>query len=346
MNQSPLKRIRDFGLKPGVLSPGHRNLISDVAGVTVGHVQITGANQSVSGLTVIDPSPQNIFRHKLPAAVAIGNAYGKSAGLTQMAEMGVLESPIALTSTHGVGAALQGVVELVANNTPDIAPYDSVNAVVGETNDWILNDLFKPQVTASDVTTAWDNRRADFALGSIGAGTGTRAFNFKGGIGSASRVTNINKTSYTVGVLVQTNFGGDLTIMGVPVGQKLGVEPSYTFGGPQPDGSCMIVLATDAPLSSRQLGRLAKRALFGLARTGSVMANSSGDYVLAFSTTISPDRMDDNDLNSLFLGSVEATEESIYDALFTSKTTRGRDGNVLEQLPIDRVVSILRESLA
>ena len=186
-------------------------------------------------------------------------------------------------------------------------------------------------LTASDVATAWKARSADFALGAVGAGAGTRAFSWKGGIGSASRLIHLNGTSYTIGALVQTNYGGHLTMLGVPVGQLLGTPDSYTYdGGQQPDGSCMIILATDAPLSSRQLGRMAKRSLLGLGRTGSIMATSSGDCAIAFATPVAekPDRLSDQLLNEVFQATVEATEESLYDALFTAQTVTGRDGNI------------------
>jgi D-aminopeptidase len=338
-------RFRDYGFTPGLLPTGKTNLISDIKGVKVGHLTKIEASDIRTGVTVIDPGPQNIFRTKLSAGLAVGNGFGKSAGTTQIVEFGTLETPIALTNTHAVGAAMRGLIDLTTAHTPDLLPYESINAFVGETNDWIVNNIHTNAIVPGDVTTAWNARVTGFELGSVGAGTGTRAFSWKGGIGSASRMVTHDQKHYTVGTLVQTNFGGALTIMGVPVGQILGADPSFTFlGHKEPDGSCMIILATDAPLSSRQLTRLAKRALLGLPRTGSVMATSSGDYALAFSTShTETDRelLSDNDLNDFFLAAAEACEESIYDALFTASSITGRDHYRLEALPIDRVVDIL-----
>lgn len=348
MNQESPKRFRSHGFAPGDLKPGPRNLISDVPGVTVGHLSKTGPDGSRTGVTVIDPCPENVFRQPLPAAAYVGNGFGKSAGLPQIAEFGQLETPIALTNTHAVGPALRGLIDLTVERTPDIEPYASINAVVGETNDWILNDLHGQLIKPDDVSQAWHHRTADFELGAVGAGAGTRAFSWKGGICSASRQVELDGRLYTIGALVQTNFGGALTIMGVPVGKLLGAEDSYVFLGNPPDGSCMIIIATDLPLSSRQLTRLANRSLFGLARTGSVMANSSGDFAIAFSTSrdqAARDTVPDAALNPAFVATVEATEEAVYDALFTAVTTSGRAGNRLEALPVTKVVKILKERL-
>lgn len=342
------KRLREYGFATGQLLPGPGNLISDVSGVTVGHYTAPGPNRT--GITIISPSEANIFRSKLPGAISIGNGFGKLTGSTQVTELGQIETPIALTSTHAVGSALQGLVSLVASQTPDILPYESINGLVGETNDWILNDLHTPTLKPSDIRKAWDARTTQFELGAVGAGAGTRGFSWKGGIGSASRHYRFSGRHYTLGTLVQTNYGGDLTILGVPVGSLLGVGASYSYGpDPKPDGSCMIVVATDAPLSSRQLSRLASRALLGLVRTGSIMATTSGDYAIAFSTA-SPSSISalpvDDDLNEAFLAAVEATEESLYDALFTAVTTTGRDGNSLQALPVEKVIALLRRRLS
>jgi D-aminopeptidase len=349
MSQPTIKRFRSYGFAPGDYQPGPRNLISDVAGVTVGHLSKTTPDGSRTGITVIDPSPDNIFRRPLAAAVHVGNGFGKAAGLSQLTEFGLLETPIALTNTHAVGPAVRGLVDLTVDRTPDIEPYASINAVVGETNDWILNRLHDHLITPADVTAAWKNRRPEFELGAVGAGSGTRAFSWKGGVGSSSRNVEIEGHNYTLGSLVQTNFGGSLTIMGVPVGKLLGAEDSYIFLGNQPDGSCMIIIATDMPLSSRQLGRIAKRSLFGLARTGSVMANSSGDYAIAFSTShdhATRDTIPDAALNPAFIAAVEATEEAVYDAMFMATTTVGRDGNQLDGFPALQAVNILKERLS
>lgn len=342
----PQKRFRDFGLIPGLLPAGPTNLLSDVEGVKVGHVTIRKEPGIHTGVTVIDPGVANIYRNNLPAAIAVGNGYGKLAGYTQVEELGTLETPIGLTNTLAVGPVMRGVIDLTISNTPDLLPYETINAVVGETNDGLVNNIHELYVTSADVQRAYAARRADFALGAVGAGTGTRAFSWKGGIGSASRVVEYKDKTYTVGALVQTNFGGALTIMGVPVGEKLG---ETDFNGSmqrllqRPDGSCMIIIATDAPLDSRQLKRLAKRALVGMTRTGSIMANSSGDYAIAFSTNRDTAAIttDGNDLNQFFLAAAEATEESIYDALFLATTTAG-ERVTLEQLPVEKVVAMLR----
>jgi D-aminopeptidase len=338
------KRFRDFGLITGSLPTGKHNKISDISGIQVGHVTISG--RVATGLTVVSPSAGNPFRQPLPAAVSVGNGYGKSTGISQIKKMGTLETPIALTSTLSVGPIMRGIVDVVIDQTPDIKPYESINAVVGETNDWILNDIHHNILTSADVRTAWDRRTSDFELGSVGAGAGTRAFSWKGGIGSASRqITRTGKT-YTVGTLLQTNYGGELTMLGVPVGKLLGAQPSYSFmGTTPPDGSCMILTATDAPLTDRQLRRLAKRSLIGLARTGSIMATSSGDFVFAWSTTPanSGQSVSDDDLNDFFQAAVEATQESVYDALFTATTTKGRSGNYLEAIPVDKIVKLLKD---
>jgi D-aminopeptidase len=343
---SAQKRFRDFGLIPGLLPAGPTNLLSDVSGVKVGHVTIRKEPRIHTGVTIVDPGVPNIYRNNLPAAIAVGNGYGKLAGYTQVEELGTLETPIALTNTLAVGPVMRGIIDLTISSTSDLLPYETINAVVGETNDGLVNDIHELQVTSADIQRAYDTRRADFALGAVGAGTGTRAFSWKGGIGSASRIVEYKGKTYTVGALVQTNFGGALTIMGVPVGEKLG---ETDFNGSvqrllqKPDGSCMIVIATDAPLDSRQLKRLAKRALVGMTRTGSVMANSSGDYAIAFSTSRGTGALttDDNDLNQFFLAAAEATEESIYDALFLATTTEG-DRVTLGQLPVEKVVAMLR----
>lgn len=334
-------RIRNYTLFPGMLPTGKRNLISDVAGVTVGHCTLHQGDNIRTGVTIVDPGSDNLFRNKLPAAVAVGNGFGKMAGVTQIEELGTLETPIALTNTLAVGPVLRGLVDITLQNTPDLAPYETVNAVVGETNDGLVNAIHKNSITGDHVQQAYSNRTADFELGCVGAGTGTRAFSWKGGIGSSSRLVTVEDDVYTVGVLVQTNFGGALTIMNTPIGEIFGKTDFDTFLS-KPDGSCMIVVATDAPLSDRQLKRLAKRSLLGLARTGSVMATGSGDYAIAFSTQADGTMADDM-LNPFFLAAAEAAEESIYDALFAAVTTTGRDGNTLEALPLEKTVALVKE---
>ena len=333
------KRIRDFGLIPGLLPAGPKNLISDVAGVTVGHYTLHKNPDIHTGVTVIDPGTPNLFRNKLPAAIAVGNGYGKLAGYTQVEELGTLETPIALTNTLAVGPVMRGLVDLTIKNTPDLAPYETINAVVGETNDGLVNNIHQLNISSEDVFAAYNARTADFDLGSVGAGTGTRAFSWKGGIGSASRTVG----EYTVGVLMQTNFGGALTIMGVPVGVVLGSTDFDTFRH-KPDGSCMIVVATDAPLDSSQLKRLAKRALLGMVRSGSIMADGSGDYAIAFTTNrdfSQSERVTGNDLNPFFLAAAEAAEESVYDALLTATSTSGQ-GNTLQKLPVEKAIQLIK----
>lgn len=334
---STTKRFRDYDLIPGLLPAGPKNLISDVAGVTVGHYTLQ-KNAVHTGITVVDPGITNLFRNKLPAAIAVGNGFGKLVGYTQVEELGTLETPIALTNTLAVGPVMRGIVDITLQNTPDMLPYETINAVVGETNDGLVNSIHQLNLSAQDVQTAYAARTTDFELGCVGAGTGTRAFAWKGGIGSASRKVG----EYTVGTLVQTNFGGALTIMGTPVGVMLGKTDFDDFRH-KPDGSCMIILATDAPLNALQLKRLAKRALLGMVRSGSIMADGSGDYAIAFSTRQTPGGLGGNDLNPFFLAAAEATEESIYDALFTAQTTTGRDGNTLEKLPIQNVLQLIRK---
>ena len=346
----PQKRFRDYGLDPGLLKPGKLNKISDVSGVLVGHLTKIEGDNIRTGITLIDPGIKNLFHKKLPAAVSVGNGFGKMVGISQINELGTLETPIALTNTLSVGTVMQGLVELVLKTTKNMKPAKTVNAVVGETSDGKVNDIHQIVLTSADVMTAYKQKTQDFALGSVGAGTGTCAFSWKGGIGSASRKLKIAGKEYSVGALLQTNFGGALTIMGVPIGKLLGKTSFDEFLSSQGDGSCMMVLATDAPLSSRQLGRIARRAMLGLGRTGSVLAHGSGDYAIAFSThragvegAGSGKCLPDNELNPFFLAAIETVEESVYDSLFTSETMIERDNNKLEQIPIPKVVKLLKK---
>ncbi len=354
-------RIRDLGVKPGVLSPGPWNAITDVAGVRVGNRTLIRGEEVRTGVTAILPHGGDLFLEKTPAAVYVGNGYGKAAGFLQVRELGNLETPIVLTNTLSVGRAIEAVVAwtLAQEGHQDVR---SVNAVVGETNDGYLNDIRGMHVGSGDVIAAIEAARAGpVTEGSVGAGTGTSAFGWKGGIGTSSRVLPESLGGYTLGVLVQTNFGGVLTIDGVRVGEALGrfsfrdhlttrpSKPDQDTGAG--DGSCMIVIATDAPLSPRNLGRLARRAPLGLARTGSFMSNGSGDFVIAFSTqnlagdSDGPWRIEDlpNDrMSPLFLATVEAVEEAVYNSLTQATTTRGRDGHVREAIPIDRLRQLLK----
>lgn len=331
-----MKRFRDYGLQSGLLPAGTRNTIADVPGVVVGHCSKIAGDAVRTGVTIIDPGVQDLYHTKLSAAVAVGNGYGKMTGIAQINELGTLETPIALTNTLAVGPVMRGLVDLVLATTPAMEPTDTINAVVGETNDGLLNDIQQDVLTKADVRAAYDARSADVQVGCVGAGTGTRAFSWKGGIGSSSRRITVQGTTYTVGVLVQTNFGGALTINGVPVGERLG-KTDFSSILRTGDGSCMIVVATDAPVDARQLGRIARRTFLGLARTGSVLASGSGDFAVAFSTSKNVG-IADADLTPFFLATVEATEESVYDALFAATTTSGRSGSVLEALPKDTVV--------
>lgn len=343
-------RARDLGLEPGVFPPGKLNAITDVAGVKVGHVTLIEGETVRTGVTAILPHSGNIFQDKVAGAIFVGNAFGKLAGSTQVNELGTIETPIILTNTLSVGAAIEGVVAytLAQQGNEQVL---SVNALVGETNDGALNDIRGMHVKQAHVIEAI-KKATDGAVaeGSVGAGTGTVCFGWKGGIGTSSRKLPERFGNYTVGVLVQTNFGGVLTMGGVPVGKELG---RYAYSPGNGDGSCMIVVATDAPIDARDLQRLAARALFGLARTGSSYSNGSGDFAIAFSTSpemrskfgdakartrmiLPPDAT-----SPLFQAALEATEEAVYNSLLQATTMRSRNRTV-EAIPIDRVKKILQ----
>ena len=346
-------RARDLGVAPGVLAPGPLNAITDVAGVRVGHTTIVRGDTIRTGVTAVLPHAGNLFQDKVAGAVFVGNAFGKLAGSTQVDELGTIETPIVLTNTLSVGVAVDAVAAWTLAQ-PGNADVRSVNALVGETNDGGLNDIRGRHVTRDDVTAAIAGAR-DGAVdeGAVGAGTGTQCFGWKGGIGTSSRVVESGRARYTLGVLVQTNFGGVLVIDGVPVGKALGrhaFAPARPGGAPDAaDGSCMIVVATDAPLDARDLKRLAARAVFGLARTGSSFSNGSGDYAIAFSTasdsrsrfgertpharTVLPT----DGVSPLFEAALEATEEAVYNSLLRA-TTVTANGRTVEALPIDRVM--------
>jgi D-aminopeptidase len=356
-------RVRDLGIRPGVMEPGPLNAITDVAGVLVGHTTLIQGDAVRTGVTAILPHRGNLFQKKVPAAVFPANAFGKAAGFLQLRELGTLETPIVLTNTLCVGTAMQAVVDWTLAQ-PGNEEVRSVNAVVGETNDRYLNDIRSCAVRAEHVHSAIAGARSGpVAEGSVGAGTGTRCFSWKGGIGTASRVLPASLGGYTVGALLQTNFGGVLTIDGVRVGEALGRysfrEHLETSDGSTPthadatDGSCMIVLATDAPLSPRNLERMARRAVLGLARTGSFMHHGSGDFVIAFSTrnpvrhdepnrTTSVELVTNDAVSPLFLATVEAVEEAVYNSMLRATTVTGRDSHTVEALPVDR----LRELMA
>jgi D-aminopeptidase len=350
------KRARELGLHIGILPTGQWNAITDVPGVKVGHTTLNQGDSVHTGVTAILPHGSNIFQQKVPAAVFVGNGFGKMTGSTQVQELGNIETPIVLTNTLSVGLAMQAVVEHTLRQRGNEEVY-SVNAVIGETNDGELNDIRGFHVKKEDVWHAIDSAQSGKVQeGCVGAGTGTTCFGFKGGIGTSSRKLPASLGGYTVGVIVQTNFGGVLQIDGVPVGKELGkYYLSDKLNNPV-DGSCMMVVATDAPLDSRNLGRLAKRAFMGLARTGGIASNGSGDYVIAFSTNdslripyastnplLSGRVLDNEAVTPLFLAAIEATEEAIINSLLAAKTTKGAKYGTVEALPIDKLIPILKK---
>ena len=349
-------RARELGLMPGVYPPGSLNAITDVDGVRVGHTTVTEGDAVRTGVTAVLPHSGNLFQEKVAGAVFIGNAFGKLTGSPQVTELGTIETPIVLTNTLSVGVAIDAVVRYTVGQAGN-EQVRSVNALVGETNDGGLNDIRGFHVTRQHVLEAIANARAGpVAEGSVGAGTGTRLYGWKGGIGTSSRVL---PGGYVVGVLAQTNFGGYLTIAGVPIFRLL--PPPQSASVPSPgsgsapgpgDGSCMLVVATDAPLDARDLGRLAARAVFGLGRTGSSFSNGSGDFAIAFSTspemrsrfgeTVPRARrlLPTDSVSPLFQAALEATEEAVYNSLFRATTVRSRFG-VAEAIPIERVRALL-----
>jgi D-aminopeptidase len=355
--QAPARdRARNLGIAPGVLPTGRWNAITDVAGVRVGHATLRLGDSVRTGVTAILPHGGNLFFDRVPAAIHVGNGFGKLLGVTQVTELGELETPILLTCTLCVWKAADALVAWLLAQ-PGMENVRSINPVVGETNDgYALNAIRSRAVTAEEVRAALTSAApGPVAEGSIGAGTGTIAFEWKGGIGTSSRVVRAGDGSWTVGVLVQSNFGGasDLTIVGVPVGRMLGRNGLRRVTTPKgPQGSIMIVVATDAPLDDRNLRRLAARAMLGVGRTGSFAANGSGDYVIAFSTDTAVRRARDarrlsttglanNEVSALFEGVVEATEEAIYNSL-TMATTETANGVSVLALPLDEVLPMLR----
>jgi D-aminopeptidase len=362
-------RIRDLGVTPGILPTGEYNAITDVGGVKVGHRSLIEGEDIRTGVTVIVPHGGNVFQSKVPAAVYVGNGFGKAAGFLQVDELGNLETPIVLTNTLCVARAVEGVVRWTLAQ-PGNENVQSVNAVVGETNDGYLNDIRRMSVTTADVLAAInDAKTGPVEEGSVGAGVGTRCLGFKGGIGTASRKLPAKAGGYTVGALVQTNYGGVLQIDGARVGEKLGrhamidllgstgrekeseqTTPAANTGG---DGSVMIVLATDAPLSHRNLKRLARRAVLGLARTGSYMSNGSGDFVIAFSTRnleehepSEPSRrvelLSNDFVGPIFLAAVESVEEAVGNSLVAATTMTGHGGRTVESIPVEKLRQLLR----
>lgn len=352
----PRKRAREYGIQVGVLPTGPLNAITDVKGVKVGHVTLQEEEQVRTGVTAVLPHAGDVFQEKVPAAVYVGNGFGKLAGSTQVVELGNLETPIVLTNTLNVGAALQAVVNYTLHQ-PGNETVQSVNALVGETNDGYLNDIRGQHVKEAHVLEAIRQAKdGAVAEGNVGAGTGTVCFGFKGGIGTASRQLPQSMGGYTVGVLVQTNFGGVLQIDGAPVGEEL---EQFAFREQilqKADGSCMILVATDAPVDAHNLERMAKRAMLGLGKTGGIASNGSGDYVIAFSTqeglrvpytssaktqTVTLQRNDE--MSGLFLATIEATEEAILNSLFKAETMQGKEQRTVEALPIDKTLKILKK---
>jgi D-aminopeptidase len=361
-NERP--RTNEIGLKVGVLPTGALNAITDVQGIRVGHTTIIRGDDVRTGVTAILPHDGNLFREKVPGAVFIGNAFGKLAGSTQVNELGEIETPILLTSTLSVPRTADAVIDFMLA-LPENKDVQSINPLVAETNDGYLNDIRGRHIKSEDVIAAIRTAKSGAVEeGSVGAGTGTVAFGFKGGIGTSSRKLPASLGGYTVGVLVQTNFGGILTIAGAPVGKELGRyylkdelgNTKKDLPQDNADGSVIIVIATDAPVDSRNLKRMAARSMMGLARTGSAGTNGSGDYAIAFSTAMEvrirpleknvllrETKLLSNDaMSPLFLAVIEATEEAIYNSLFRAKTITGR-GRTVEALPIDKTIEILRK---
>jgi D-aminopeptidase len=354
-------RATDLGLKVGVLPTGTLDAITDVAGVEVGHTTLIRGDDVHTGVTAVLPHTGNLYREKVPGAVFVGNGFGKLAGYTQVEEMGDIETPILLTSTTSVPRVADAVISYMLT-LPGNEDVLSINPVVGETNDGYLNDIRGRHIMPDDVFAAIKNAKGGpVEEGSVGAGTGTVAFGFKGGIGTSSRRLPSKLGGYTVGVLVQTNFGGVLTIAGAPVGRELGryyLREELQQKGSATDlgkGSVMMVIATDAPLDARNLKRLGARAMAGIARTGSSISNGSGDYAIAFSTaqqvrvhsedkalTRHVELLTNDAMSPLFEAVIEATEEAVYNSMLRATTVTGR-GNIVEALPIERTTEILKK---
>lgn len=372
VNAQDRQRIRDLGIQTGILTTGEWNSITDVEGVLVGHKTLIEGDDIRTGVTAILPHSGNLFRDRVPAAVYVGNGFGKALGFTQVQELGELETPIALTNTLSIFDVASAVSDYITGLEGNES-VRSVNPVVGETNDGWLNNIRRKVISRQDVFDAIETAvTGPVDEGNVGAGTGTRALGFKAGIGTSSRVTPENQGGYTVGVLVQSNFGGILTVNGAPVGVELGnhylsnltdsaemennsyaaVQKEYDY---DVDGSVMIVVATDAPITSRNLERLAKRAFLAVARVGGFASNGSGDYVIAFSTHSDvrmpvDDRgtkfvnveLKNSEMTPLFLAAVEATEEAILNSLFMANTMSGDSGRTMEAIPLEETIEILR----
>jgi D-aminopeptidase len=345
-------RPREFGIEVGILKPGKLNAITDVQGVRVGQVTLIKGEKVRTGVSAVLPHGGNIFQEKVPAAVYIANGFGKLTGYTQIEEKGNIETPIILTNTLSVPTAAEALIDFTLS-LPGNEEIDSINPVVGETNDGDLNDIRGRHVKKEHVIEAIKKSQSGpVEEGSVGAGTGTICFGFKGGIGTSSRVLPSSRGGYTVGVLVQTNFGGILQINGFPAGIHLGKPYMKQDLENESEGSCMMVVATDAPLDSRNLKRLAKRALLGIVRTGGFYKNNSGDYAIAFSTAIriphssssSTQKMEilrNDQMSPLFLAAVEAAEEAILNSMFKARDMKGHDGHKVVALPLDELKKLM-----
>ncbi len=347
---SAQNRVRDYNVELGIFQPGKYNAITDVPGVKVGQFTLNEGNDKRTGVTAIIPHEGNIFRKKVPAAIYIGNGFGKLAGYTQVRELGNIETPIVLTNTLNVSAGLDALITYTLAQ-PGNENVGSVNAVVGETNDGGLNDIrsrfIKPEMVLKALEEA---KGGPVEEGNVGAGTGTQIFGFKGGIGTSSRVLPKSLGGYTVGVLVQSNYGGVLQIGGVPVGEMLG-QYSFKSALEKADGSCMMVVVTDAPVDARNLERIAKRAMLGLAKTGGIASNGSGDYVIALSVnkdnlidestkTYNPVLLHNDDMSALFLATIEATAEALWNSMFAAEDSVGYNGKIVKALPKDKMKEI------
>jgi len=349
------ERVRDYGIEIGVFKTGKNNAITDVAGVKVGQVTLIEGDDIRTGVTAIIPHEGNIFRNKVPAAIYVGNGFGKLAGYTQVKELGNIETPIILTNTLSIAAGLDALISytLAQEGNSNIG---SVNGIVGETNDGGLNNIRARYVKAEHVLNAIENAKdGRVEEGNVGAGTGTICFGFKGGIGTSSRVLPKSLGGYTVGVLVQSNYGGVLEVAGVPVGQLLGKYDYKNNVMQDVDGSCMMVVITDAPITSRNLERLAKRAIMGLAKTGGIASNGSGDYVIALSVAkenlinessdyYCPKELHNESVSPLFLATIEATEEALLNSLFVAKSMKGYNGRVVEELPVGKIIGAVKSN--
>jgi D-aminopeptidase len=353
---SSRSNVKELGIDVGILKTGPRNAITDVKGVKVGQVTLWQGNNTRTGITAVLPHSGNLFQKKVPAGIYVGNGFGKAIGLSQVEELGNIETPILITNTLNAPLVADGLVEYILNlkGNEDVR---SVNPVVFEINDGFLNDIRGRHIKKDHVFEVIKKaKEGEVEMGSVGAGTGAHCMGFKGGVGTSSRILPESMGGYTVGVLVVTNFGGVLQINGAPVGRELGKFYLDQKLSPEDEGSCIIVIGTDAPLDSRNLKRLAKRAILGLAKAGSFSSNGSGDYVIAFSTypaLIVPhepknlkrevELIYDFHMSPLFLAVVEATEEAVYNSILKATTVKGRDGHTLEAVPVDKVIEICKK---